>query len=483
MRLRILASVVAVLAGALMLAGMLSYNLVHDAELSSARLDALREATAVAKNPSVVGESGVFPLLSRTTQGRFGVVEVAADGSYLGAGPPAPIPHRRSDSRRLQHGQAISGVVGQTAYAIAPMRTISSDTLGGGALAVTLAIADERPVTDAFASIEYFLLAGAISLVVAGLVTGAIARRISRRVVAASAAARQIAGGDLDVRVERGGKSYPELAGLADAMDTMAANLARARDQERQFLLSISHDLRTPLTSIRGYAEAIRDRAVLDAASAAAVLVSEAARLERLIRDLLDLARLEARQFSLKVEACDLTAVIGDAVEAQRLAHEAVGVELALVLPDHPVRVVADADRVAQIVANLVDNALKFARHAVAVSLSEQASGAVLLCVENDGPAIAPEHLERVFERHFTTARTAARAGGSGLGLAIVAELVAAMGGRRSVVSPVRAGSGTRFELELPLPPATALRPPPRPPHAAPGNSPAAPATAAPKGP
>ena len=458
MRLRILASVVAVLTGALLLAGALSYSLVHQASLSSARADALREALAVAKHPDVAKKAGVYTLLQDTSQGRFQPVIVRANGTFVGAGPPAPIPQRLRDGKRLESGHAISGVTGTVAYAIAPMQHISAGTLGlGPGYAVTLAIADERPVTDAFASIDYFLLAGGISLVVAGLVIGVISRRISRRVLAASAAARQIASGDLNVRVERDNHAYPELAGLDDAIDTMAANLARARDQERQFLLSISHDLRTPLTSIRGYAEAIKEGAAADPHDAAAVVVAEATRLERLIRDLLDLARLQAHQFSLKAVPCDLVDIVSDIVEAQRLAHQAVGVSLELTLVSGPVPVVADADRVAQIIANLIDNALKFARSEVHVHLERNDAGA-RISVENDGPAISEDDLQRVFERHFTSSRAAARAGGSGLGLAIVAELVAAMGGRRSVVSPVTPEGGARFVIELPRSPADGLR-------------------------
>ncbi len=230
----------------------------------------------------------------------------------------------------------------------------------------------------------------------------------------------------------------------------MAANLARARDQERQFLLSISHDLRTPLTSIRGYAEAIGDGAVDDLPRATGIVATEAARLERLIRDLLDLAKLEARQFSLKERASELNGCIAKSVEALRLEFDAAGVALHLELLNHPVVTVVDPDRLAQVLANLIENALKFAQRRVDVRLAEARGEALVLSVEDDGPGIAPEDLPHVFERLFTSTRRGARAAGSGLGLAIVAELAQAMGARIEVTSPVGSGRGTRFSLMLP---------------------------------
>ncbi len=121
-------------------------------------------------------------------------------------------------------------------------------------------------------------------------------------------ATREIAGGNLEATVPVNRGDYPELAELADAINTMGRHLSRAQGLEREFLLSVSHELRTPLTSIRGYADAITDGATDDVAGAVTIIGTEARRLERLVQDLLDLARLQARQFSLQAQPVDCAA-------------------------------------------------------------------------------------------------------------------------------------------------------------------------------
>ena len=133
-----------------------------------------------------------------------------------------------------------------------------------------------RQIHDPANGFRYFLLVGAIGLVLAAVVAAALARRFTRPLVAAVTATRRIASGDLDATVPRSAHEDPEFAQLADSINAMGANLVRARDQERQFLLSVSHELRTPLTSIRGYADAVVDGATDDPAAAAAVISAEA---------------------------------------------------------------------------------------------------------------------------------------------------------------------------------------------------------------
>jgi two-component system sensor histidine kinase BaeS len=248
----------------------------------------------------------------------------------------------------------------------------------------------------------------------------------------------------------------------------MAADLDEARGHERAFLLSVSHDLRTPLTSIRGYAEAIADGTVqgMDARIRAAEVISaESRRLERLVADLLDLARLDAHQFSLYPSQIDVRAVVADAVEAFRPAAAELGVALAVnreaadsTRSDDLDRVPARADpqRLAQIVANLVENALKFASTRVDVAVGTE-QGRIAIQVDDDGPGIAPADLPRVFERLYTSRTAPGRTLGTGIGLAIVRELARAMGGD-AVVVPVDS-TGTRFVVTFPsglAPPAAA---------------------------
>src|SRR5207302_1945944 len=205
---------------------------------------------------------------------------------------------------------------------------------------------------------------------------------------------------------------------------------------ERQFLLSVSHDLRTPLTSIRGYAEAIAEGRASDTARAAAVITSESRRLERLVRDLLGLAKLDARRFSLDVRSTEVAEVVSETAEGFRPAAEGAGVDLHVTAAPPAMasatgsggRAAADPDRLAQVVANLVENALKFASRRIDVDSAATPAG-VEVSVSDDGPGIPVDDLPHVFERFWTSSRAPARDVGSGLGLAIVAELVAAMGG------------------------------------------------------
>ncbi len=233
----------------------------------------------------------------------------------------------------------------------------------------------------------------------------------------------------------------------------MASQLEHARGAEHAFLLSISHDLRTPLTSIRGYAEALADGTLDDAdptdrKRAATIIGAEGRRLERLVRDLLDLARLDAHQFSLSPRACDATEVVRDAVEAfEPQAHE---LGIALKIASGGVLAVdLDPERLAQIAANLVENALKYATSKVEVYAAPQTDGQIAIVVIDDGPGVPPTQMDRVFERLYTVREAPGRAVGTGLGLAIVRELAAAMGGRARVEAAP--GGGTRFVVSLPV--------------------------------
>jgi two-component system sensor histidine kinase BaeS len=272
-----------------------------------------------------------------------------------------------------------------------------------------------------------------------------IGRGLTRPVRAASDAARRITAGDLSVRLPEHG--HDELGELSHSINTMATELTRSRDLEQQFLLSVSHDLRTPLTSIRGYAEAISD-GVGDPKQAASVIKTEAGRLERLVGDLLDLSKMHSSAFSLRMQRLDAGALAAATVDGFRIDAAERGIDLSTeireVLP-----VDADRDRLAQVVANLVQNALKFARSRIVVGAARQ--GAVAsVWVDDDGPGIAPADLPHVFERLYVASHTPVRKeSSSGLGLAITKELVEAMGG--TVSAGIAPTGGARFVVRLPL--------------------------------
>ncbi|MBV8563786.1 MAG: HAMP domain-containing histidine kinase [Actinobacteria bacterium] len=237
-----------------------------------------------------------------------------------------------------------------------------------------------------------------------------------------------------------------ELATLAESFNDLALQLRRAQEAERSFLLSVSHELKTPLTAIRGYAEAVEDGAI-DPREAAATVAQEAARLERLVKDLLDLARMNRTDFSVHLAEIDLGDVAEDAVRRYQKQADAFGVRLSASI-DGPAPAVADADRVLQVISNLVENALRLTPVGGEVRV---VAAPGQLRVEDTGPGLADEDRERAFERFYLHERYGReRPVGTGLGLAIVKELTNAMGGRVEVAS--RPGELTAFTVRLQVP-------------------------------
>jgi signal transduction histidine kinase len=297
---------------------------------------------------------------------------------------------------------------------------------------------------------EFLVLGGAV-IAFAVIISLLLTRRITRPLRRAVDTTERIAAGDLDARVGAHPGDFPELRSLADSIDAMAEGLGLVRNAERQFLLSVSHELRTPLTSIRGYSEAILDGTAEDPARAAGVIGNEARRLERLVGDLLDLAKLDTRTFSFHFRVVDVGEVVEEVAEELRPVVDGAGLVLSVRAPHAPVFARVDPDRLDQVLANLVENASKYARSAVILGVDASGPLAVL-AVEDDGPGIPPAEIGRIFDRHYSADRHArpGRPRGSGLGLAIASELSAAMGATVSAESPVTAAGGTRMVVRLP---------------------------------
>jgi two-component system sensor histidine kinase BaeS len=344
---------------------------------------------------------------------------------------PAGVNPSDIDLDQLRAGKTLSGNHGSLVYAAAPAQVTLARTNGAGrnqvlAVVVLTRQADTplRPATG------WFLIAAIITLAIGVLVAWLFGRRLTKPLREAEGATKRISAGDLTTRlpvVHPGSKD--ELTSLAVSINTMAETLERSKGLERQFLLSVSHDLRTPLTSIQGYAEAIADGALPDAAEGGAVILSEAKRLDRLVHDLLDLAKFESREFSLALEPLDLADVVGATVDGFLPEADDASIAIEVRPPTEPVTVQGDTDRLAQVTGNLVQNALKFARSRVVVSVDKSDEWA-RVDVMDDGPGIATEDLPHVFERLYVARRQPQRReAGSGLGLAIVRELVSAMHG------------------------------------------------------
>ena len=292
----------------------------------------------------------------------------------------------------------------------------------------------------------WFLLSTAVVLAGAAIVAALLARRFVQPIRRATAAADAIARGDLGVRVPVAGND--EIADLGAGINTMAAELERGRAAEQQFLLSVSHDLRTPLTALRGFGEALEDGTVTDTERAGAVISHNANRLGRLVGDLLDLGKLDAKQFTFDIQNFDAAEVVGATATGLGPSAADRGVAVQVHTPASVV-VKADPDRLGQAVANLVENATSFATSTVTVSVARDGADAVIT-VTDDGPGIDPVDLPHVFERLYVTKLMPERSeSSSGLGLAIVRELVGAMNGQVDATRPP--AGGTAMVIRIPL--------------------------------
>jgi signal transduction histidine kinase len=240
---------------------------------------------------------------------------------------------------------------------------------------------------------------------------------------------------------------HDELAAVGAAIDTMAAELSRHRTLERAFLMSISHDLRTPLTSIRGYAEAVAEGAADDEESrrrAAQIIEAEARRLERLVADLLELAKAASTEST--GTAVDLATCGRDAVG--RWAGTAKSQDKRLAMADAGTASVwADPADLNHVLDNLVENAIRYTPPGSEISVSAGVrDGGSFLRVEDTGPGVPEAERDRIFERFYRGATGRQAGTGTGLGLAIVRELVRRWGGDVRLVE----GPGARFEVVFP---------------------------------
>jgi signal transduction histidine kinase len=287
------------------------------------------------------------------------------------------------------------------------------------------------------------LIAGGAAALLAAAVAALLARRLTRPLRQLATAAGELAEGRHPEPVPRGGTD--ELDHLAASFNRMADQLALARDAERAVLLSVSHDLRTPLTSIRGYAEGIED-GTIEPRDAAPVIEREAGRLERLVGDLLALARLRQGAMEVRSEPVDLAAVAREAEERLRPGAAEAGVEVEVAGAAGDAGATADHGRALQVVSNLVENAIRVSPEGGTVTI-EAAPGRIT--VSDEGPGIPAEEIPRAFKRFHLRARAGRGSeDGAGLGLAIVRELSEAMGG--SVAVENLPAQGARFTVTLP---------------------------------
>jgi two-component system, OmpR family, sensor kinase len=360
--------------------------------------------------------------------------------------PIAPAPDADL-AAALAQGGIVTGTSDGLAWAVVP-----ADRLGAGIRGVLLAHEVRGLGLSLLPVVAWrLLLATALAVAAAALAAWLLAGRLTAPLARLVAAARRVGNGDLSTRVQVDGDG--EVAEVAAAFNDMAAGLERAQGEQRAFLASVGHELKTPLTTVQGYTEALLDGTVDDPAEQRRSLLrvhAETIRLARLVQDLLDLARLGRGQFTVSAVDADVGVVLREAAAAaaERAAHRQVTVTTRLAGPLHAH---VDPGRLRQVLDNLLDNASRSspAGRQVLVAARPLDGGGVEAAIVDQGPGIAPEDLPHAFDRGYLWSRyRGTREVGSGLGLAIVKALCDAMG--VAVHAESGHGGGTAFRLTFP---------------------------------
>lgn len=388
----------------------------------------------------------LFARIRRTAGGsEIGVAVVTAGGAVQS---DAAVFRRIS----LPHETVFAGETYRTTSESDELVVVSPTTLRVGGLDVTLLVALARPapIVSLGDQVPGLLLAMAGIAALAWIGARLLSSQLANRLRPLAEASRRVATGDMKARVPDIGD--PDLDQVAAAFNDMAAGLEAARTREREFILGVGHDLRTPLTTIGGYAEALESGALSDEelARIGGVLGVQSRQLGRLIDDLSTLARLEQAEFSLRSEQVDVGAHVSEVVGGFGRRAAELGVEVRVDAPPG-IFLETDPDRLGQIAQNLMENALRHTPEAgsVVATVSED-DDRVVISVADTGVGITDEDLPHVFDRHFVGRKRSVHKEGTGLGLSIVKGLVDRMGG--SVDASSRPGKGTTITVRLSRP-------------------------------
>jgi two-component system OmpR family sensor kinase len=290
-------------------------------------------------------------------------------------------------------------------------------------------------------------LALAVGIALGGVLFWWLSRRLARPVQALTLATQDIAAGRYDIEIPEL-RGTDEISQLSERFRRMVTALAEAEQLKRSFLMSVSHELRTPLTAIRGHVEALREGIVSEpdqVQGSLDIVAAETDRLERLVGDVLDLAKLQADRFTVRREEVDLGRVLDHAYGAFAEEARRRDIDYRLSAAEKPPVIVSDGDRVLQVISNLLSNAFRWTPDGGRIELGlAAANGLVRVDVVDTGPGVAPGEGERIFEAFISH-----DVNGTGLGLPIAKELAAALGGRIELHSET--GGGSRFRLVLPV--------------------------------
>jgi two-component system sensor histidine kinase BaeS len=442
---------IAVAGVAVLVAGAVSLGLVRSAGEGDARrtLGVLADNVAgvLTEGPAFRQPRGEAGLARRFLQGtNVQYAMLSGDGRFLIGQPLA----------RAALTEAEAGQVAIDRRPVSAVRRIAGSTIfvearptPNGGIVLVQPRSEASPLVQAAA--RRVGLALLIGLGVAALAGVLLARLLARPLTRAASAAHALALGARDVRLPPEGPA--EVAAVAESINTLAAALQYSEGRQREFLLSVSHELRTPLTAITGFAESLADGVTTgaDVRPVGGTMLGEARRLERLVSDLLDLARLGAQDFRIDLQPVDVTALVRAAGEVWRARCDAVGVVFCAELPSHELRTVTDATRLRQIIDGLAENALRVtpAGAPIVLALYPQ-RGYAAIQVRDGGPGLTPEDCAVAFERSVLYERyRGVRRVGTGVGLALVHGLTTRLGG---VAGAGRAAEGGAcFTVWLPL--------------------------------
>jgi signal transduction histidine kinase len=297
--------------------------------------------------------------------------------------------------------------------------------------------------------VKRLVLALAVGIALAAVLFSWLSRRLTEPVLALTRATEHVAAGRYDVEIPEA-RGHDEISLLTDRFRGMVTRLEEAERLKRSFLMSVSHELRTPLTAIRGHVEAIREGVVTEpdqVQSSLDIVATETDRLERLVGDVLDLAKLQAHRFTVRQEEVDLNRVVDHAYGAFAEEARRREIDYRVTTAAEPPVIVSDGDRVLQVITNLLSNAFRWTPDGGRIDLRLDAdNGAVRVDVVDNGPGVPAEERARIFDAFVSQ-----DVNGTGLGLPIARELAVALGGRIELQS--KSGSGSRFRLVLPVSP------------------------------
>ena len=383
------------------------------------------------------------------------IVRYAPDGTLLSEPSPWPLPPDSEGSGTYLDWGVRVGQIGVAEYAVVPV------VQGGEVTELVFAvreIPDRSLPARLTATFEFlfrfwwqFLVAGALAAGIALVFARWFARGMTQPLRDMAGAARRMELGHYEVRVET--RSRDEVGQLAHAFNRMSEELSRLEESRRDLVANVSHELKTPIAAIRAHLENLLDGVEQPDPDTIEVLLAQTERLGRLVEQLLDLSKLESGEVPLQRADVPIGPLVQQVVSEIEVARAGKRVHIEQEIPGDLPSLDADAERVHQVLFNLVDNAVRFVPDGGEVTIAAQRhNGSVEISVADNGVGIPREHLPRLFERFYRGDAARSRdGGGTGIGLAIARSVVEAHGG--SIRAQSEPGIGSVFSFDLPASP------------------------------